>query len=256
MYDAEDDVQKDNKVNTHEYDTLGRRVKTTTNAGADFALTTITVYDALNRVIRTISNYVADVGLTNPYTAAASSFDHGSDDTANLVTDTFYNARGMVRKQIDVLGNATLFGYDDAGRLVKTIQSASEPDYNNDYAGVSPDPTLENYEVDLSVDVDIVTLQTYDAARNLVKTVDTLGRTNCTVYDEMNRPVKTVRAAKAEATLEFNPGDLDYEAANDPRSEAYEISADPDRDLIDLTEYDKMGRIVRTQQLLDNRPET
>src|SRR5690606_5128170 len=45
-----------NRVTTHEYDTLGRRVKTTVNAGASFAQTTLTVYDALDRVVRTISN--------------------------------------------------------------------------------------------------------------------------------------------------------------------------------------------------------
>jgi RHS repeat-associated protein len=254
MYDAGDDIKKDNKVTTHEYDSLGRRVKTTINAGADFAQTTLTVYDALNRVIRTISNYVADVAVSEPYIADRDDFDHGADNTASLVTDTAYNAQGMVRKQVDVLGNATLFGYDDAGRLVKTIQNASDPDYNNDYAGTSPDPTLEAYTEDPAVDADIVSLQAYDAAGNLVKTVDALSRVNYTDYDELNRPVKTVRSAKDDATLDLNPGDVVYEAANDPRAEAYEASAAPDRDLIDLTEYDTMGRVIRTRHLLENRP--
>lgn len=83
--------------------------------------------------------------VTNPYTAARSAFAHGSDNSQNLVTDTAYNLRGMVKNQTDVLGNVTLYGYDDAGRLVKTIQSANNPTYNNDYTGASPDPSLNAY---------------------------------------------------------------------------------------------------------------
>src|SRR5690606_31483559 len=101
----------------------GRRVKTTVNAGASFAQTTLTAYDALNRVIRAISNYVPTVGIPHPYTAAHSAFSHGTDNNQNLVTDTAYNARGLVRKQTDVLGHVTLFGYDEADRLIKTVQN-------------------------------------------------------------------------------------------------------------------------------------
>lgn len=245
-----------NRVTTYGYDTLGRRVETVVNAGAAFAVTTLTVYDALNRVIRTLGNYKPVAGVSNPYTAARSVFNgqHGTDNTENLVTDTAYNARGMVRKQIDVLDNVTLYGYDDAGRLVKAIQSASQPSYNNDYSGGSPDPTLGSYSATSTVDQDIVTTQAYDAAGNLVKTVDALGTVAYPVYDALNRPVKTVRAAKDAATISLNPGDMGYNAANDPRAASYTPSTSPDRDLIDSTEYDALGRVIRTQRLLENRP--
>src|SRR5690606_36919771 len=130
-----------------------------------------------------------------------------------------YNARGLVRLQRDVLGVVTLLGYDEADRLVKTIQSASDPAYNNDYVGGSPDPDLSDYTPGSEADEDIVTEQRYDSAGNLIQSMDPLGRVTFTVYDVLNRPVKIVRNAKDEAVISFSvPGDADYVAANDPRS--------------------------------------
>ena len=247
-----------NRVTTYTYDPLGRRIETVTNAGdgahAVHAQTTLTVYDALDRVVRTISNYVEDVAITTPFTAAHSAFDHGSGNNANLVTDTAYNARGLVRKQVDVLGRVTLYGYDEADRLVKTVQNASQPSYNNDYDGTPPDPFLANYSANTSADQDIVTTQAYDANGNLVASVDPLGRVSYTVYDPLNRPIKTVRNAKDTATLQFNDGDTGYAAQNDPRSAVYIPSVGPDRDLIETTDYDALGRVIRTRRLMENRP--
>ena len=233
MYDANDPVKKDNRVTTYEYDTLGRRVKTTTNAGATLAQTTLTVYDALNRIVRTISNYVANGAILNPYTAAQNTFTHGTDNNQNLVSDTAYNIRGMVRKQVDVLGNVTLYGYDTAGRLVKTVQSAHLPNYNNDYTTVidpTPDPTLNAYAPNSTADQDIVTSNQYDAAGNLVKTIDLLGNVTFTAYNPLNQPVKVVRNAKDTATISLNVGAVGYDGTLDPRSDLYVPSTDPARD--------------------------
>ena len=251
LYDSAHPDQ--NRVTTYDYDTLGRRVLTTTFDGAGYAVKELTAYDALGRVIRTIANYVASGSILNPYTVSRASFSHGTNTDQNLVTDSFYNARGMLRKQIDPLDNVTLYGYDDAGRLVKTIHSVATPNYNNDYSGVSPDPTLASYSASSNADQDIVTTQAYDKAGNLVKTVDAAGVVSYTVYDVLNRPVKVVRAAKDTATITLNVGDGSYNAANDPRSASYLADAAPDRDLIETTEYDKMGRVIRTQHLLENR---
>ena len=152
-----------NRVTTYAYDPLGRRIKTVTNAGdgvnAVHAQTTLTVYDALDRVVRTISNYVEDVAITTPYVADHDAFDHGAEHNQNLVTDTAYNARGLVRQQVDVIGNVTLYGYDDADRMVKTVQNASQPGYNNDYTETSPDPALASYTPSGAADADIITTQ-------------------------------------------------------------------------------------------------
>ena len=277
------------RVTVYEYDTLGRRVKTTANAGASFADTTLTLYDALGRVWRIIAKY------NNPevspgvyeYTApgtwewdeaakswkdqtspTAKTISHGSDNTENIIADTKYNAFGLVRLRRAALGNVTLYGYDDAGRLVKTVQNAATSDHNNDFVGGDPneaDPSLSAYPYSPHVlstdpDQDIITEQVYDAAGNLVKVVDATGQVSFTVYDPLNRLWRTLRGAKDGATIDLNSGDPNYSAANDPRlpvegalGTVYVPSLDPDKDLIEETEYDNMGRVVQTRRLLDTR---
>ncbi len=257
-----------NRVTTYAYDTLGRRVSVISDDGASYKQTTLTFYDGLDRVIRTIANYVNQSGgsaespalwvwsetrarwekSASDQTAIA----HGADNTQNVIADTAYNARGMVRLGRDTLGNVTLFGYDDAGRLVKTVGNASQPGYNNDYTGVSPDPALANYTPGSAQDKDIIVSSQYDPAGNLVKSTDPLGINSFTVYDALNRPVRTVRSAKDAATVSLDPGDTGYTAANDPRSSSYVADPAPDRDLIDTTEYDALGRVVRTTDALGN----
>lgn len=253
MYDANDSVKKYNRVTTHEFDELGRRFKTSSNVGMTTETTTLTVYDVANRVIRTISNYVADVSITDPFTASHSAFDHGTENDENLVSDTIYNERSMVRKQVDIHGNVTLIGYDDSGRVVKTVRNASSPTYDNSY-GMSGDPDLSGYTSSSNPDEDVITEQSYDAAGNLVKSIDALGRVHFTVYDALNRGVKTVSYAKDSATISLNVGDTGYNASNDPRSDNYTLSTDPDRDFISTSEYDNLGRVIRSKTLLENRP--
>ncbi|MBA3867525.1 MAG: hypothetical protein H0X30_00070 [Anaerolineae bacterium] len=271
-----------NKVTTYEYDALGRRVKTTTDAGSGtvytvpgtgFERSSLTFYDGLDRVIRTITNYAnqsagaaESSGLwvwsiaNNRWEKSSgntTAITFGADNNQNAISDTTYNARGMVRSQRDAFGNTTLYGYDDAGRLIKTIQNASQDPYNNDYNTVinpTPDPTLSTYVPSSNPDKDVITTQTYDAAGNLIKVVDPLGSVTYTIYDTLNRPVKTIQAAKDSATLEVGPGEVAYTAAYDPRSEDYEPSLSPDRDLIQTTEYDNLGRVIRSKRLLENRP--
>jgi len=259
----------DTKVTVYEYDTLGRRIKTIANyvngvysaATPQEDQTTLIVYDALDRVVRTIVNYVPVAGISTPYTAAHSAFaaHHGSDNTENLVTDTVYDARGLVSQQIDVLGNVTCSIYDDAGRLVRTLvnyvaQGGSDPttwvwdalDGRWEYGSGSPvDHGANN-------DQNLITEQGYDHVGNLVKTVDALRNVSYTAFDELNRPVKTVRNAKDTATILLVAGQSGYDATNDPRSSSYVPSTAADRDLIEITEYDALGRVIRTRRLLDN----
>ncbi|MEP7286647.1 MAG: DUF6531 domain-containing protein, partial [Chloroflexota bacterium] len=229
-----------NRITTYVYDTLGRRVQTTTDAQAAYARTTLTVYDALDRVIRTITNYVAVPGISDPYAHLRADFTHGSNNDQNLIADTTYNLRGFVRSQTDVLGNVTLFGYDDADRLVKTVQSASQPAYNNEYG--TGDPSLSLYLPSSTVDQDLITTSLYDAAGNLVKTTDVTGNATFTVYDSLNRPIKTVRSASQPA----------YNILTDPSLANYLVSTTTDKDLVDTTDYDTMGRVKRTQDALGN----
>src|SRR5262249_17837583 len=162
-----------------------------------------TFYDAMSRVTRTISRYV-NQNSGDPETPALwvwnasnarwevsesddTPIDQGTDDPQNLISDTAYNERGLVRLQRDTLGNVALFGYDDADRLIKTVQNALQPDYNNCYlSGADPDPALAVYEANaVLTDSDIVTEQVYDPAGNVIKTIDPLGRVNFTIYDPL-----------------------------------------------------------------------
>jgi YD repeat-containing protein len=102
--------------------------------------------------------------------------------------------------------SVTLFGYDAADRLVKTVQSASQPHYDNAY-GPNGDPGLANYIPSSAPDVDILTLNQYDATGNLVQTTDVLGNVTLTGYDALNRPVRVIRnASQPTYNLTADPG--------------------------------------------------
>lgn len=251
-----------NRVTTHAYDNLGRRVATKAHAGDPESQMTYTIYDALGRVRLSISDYDG-TGYNSPvrwvweggvWKDAPSGTQIDQSAGKNLITETVYNEMGLVRLRRDVLGNLTLYGYDDAGRLVKTVQNASKADYNNAFTGAGADPDLSDYEVggiSQASDADLITAQFYDAVGNLVQSIDQRGITSFTVYDALNRPIKTVRNAKDAATIDLEATDTGYDAANDPRSASYVLSNDPDRDFINTTAYDSLGRTIRTRQLLD-----
>ncbi|CAG0941285.1 hypothetical protein ANRL1_00487, partial [Anaerolineae bacterium] len=154
---------------------------------------------------------------------------------------------GLVQSQTDVLGNVTLYGYDAAGHQVKVIQNASNPSYN-----VTADPDLSDYTLNNAADQDIMTTFQYDANGNIIKTADALGNISLTVYDELNRVKKVVRNAHANARVDFLKYDLRYMGPHDARSETYAVSGLPDTDLITRTEYDALGRVVRTYDELDH----
>lgn len=257
-----------NRLTVYEYDTLGRRVRTTLNAGTSEAQTTLTLYDALGRVIRTITNYVSQnnsaPGAWRWNTADArwdedngTPIDHASDLTQNLIQDTVYNARGLVESQRDVLGKVTRYIYNAVGRPVKLIRNyvsnGVDPALwewaNNQWEDGSPNHNPINHGT--NNDQNLITTSQYDAQGNLVKVMDTLGHMTFTVYDALNRVVKVVGNAKSTATVDHNPEDQGYDAANDPRSSSYVASTLSDRDLITRTEYDAMGRVVRTYDELD-----
>ena len=259
--------QDQNRITATTYDALGRAVQVRDNQG----LVSLTLYDALDRVVRTITNYRAQ-GASKPLDwvwnpgatpeprwedGAGNPIDHGSANTQNVIADTDYNDRGLVRLQRDVLGHVTLLGYDDAGRLVKTVQNASAATYNNDYSGTSPDPDLSAYTPVNDPDQDSITEQLYDPNGNLVTAIDVLGRVNRTVYDALNRPLLTIGNY-----VETNPvsDPADWEWANnqweDGASNAISHGSANDQNLISATTYDALGRVVETRDVNGqvNRP--
>jgi RHS repeat-associated protein len=233
-----------NRVTTYTYDKMGRRTQVTTDAGASYAVTNVTVYDSLSRVKRTIQNYVASSSITDPYVHNRDDFNHGINNDQNLITDLVCNKRGKLRKQIDVLGNVTLYGYDKALRLVRTVQNASQPTYNNDYT-TGGDTLLAWYRQRVGLDTpdqDLVTSMEYDKANNPIRSTDPLGSVTLSAYDKLNRPVKVIRNASRPT----------YNLVRDPSLQYYDPVSSADQDLVTITEYDSMGRVNRQQDELGN----
>lgn len=260
LYDGTDATKKQTRVTLHEYDALGRKVATTMNAGSSFAYTTRTIYDSLSRVTRTISRYVAqgssapgdwewDEAQNRWEDGAGNPISHGLENNQNIINDTAYNARGLMNLRRDTLGRTTLSGYDMADRLVKTVRNASTATYDMSYATGNPD--LSAYVASSNVDEDVITEQFYDAAGNVVESIDARGSKTITIYDALNRPIKVIANAKAGATVMLDDGDVGYADTNDPRSTNYVVSTHPDRDHITETDYDSLGRMVGTRRLRD-----
>jgi RHS repeat-associated protein len=256
LYDANHASKKHTRITTHLYDEMGRRVQTTSNDGSSFARSSRTIYDAMGRVIRSIQNYVPQ-GSSAPanwvwrtvsgvYAWRLSAVDdtivsHGSNLDENILGDTEYNARGLVSRRRDVLGRVTLYGYDLADRLVKTVQNASQPNYDNSYA--TGDPDLSGYVPGSGADMDVISEQAYDANGNLVWSKDARGSVTLTAFDALNRSVKVIT----------NASQPEYDIWEDSDLSEYILSTDPDKDMVSTSEYDAMGRLIRSQRLLENR---
>jgi YD repeat-containing protein len=149
-----------------------------------------------------------------------------------------------VRLRRDALGNVTLYGYDVADRLIKTVQFASQPDYNNDTDG---DVALVSYVASGAIDADQISTQAYDANGNMVRREDVLGRVSLTGYDVLNRPVREVRKTPA------NPTTIGRKIVHLQTMASSPLSLSPDEDLISETIYDNMGRTLEQRRLLENR---
>lgn len=258
LYDVNDSQKKHTRITTHEYDEMGRRVASTSNAGTTWARTNRTIYDALGRVVRSIQNYVAQ-GSSAPgdwvWDASAEEWQysstvttavsHGTELDENIISDTQYNGRGLVNLRRDVIGRVALYGYNNADRLVKSVQNASDTDYDMTYA--TGDPDLSAYVASSNADQDMITEQVYDPNGNVVKSIDARGSVSFTVLDSLNRPVKVIS----------NAAQPSYDILADLSLSSYgSYSTDPDQDMVSTTDYDAMGRVLRSQRLLENRGAT
>ncbi len=252
-----------NIVTTHEYDELNRRIATTTNAGANdptppanFAKTSYTVYDELDRVVLTVANYVNGGAYDFPATwkwngnewkddyGAGTTISHGSSTSndENIISQTIYSPRGLVRLQRDVAGNTTLYGYDLADRLIKTVRSASYPDYDASMTDIplALYPGTGN-TLSAAPDMDLISTQVYDAASNIVINDENpdftdVRRITMNGYDPMNRVIKVINSAS-------DPG---YVFSEDHALAAYDASDAVDEDIITRTVYDLVGRVEAT----------
>lgn len=184
-----------------EYDDLGRVVRTIDAKGK----VTLNEYDGGDNLIRVTENYRADKGPNE-------------DDEYNIITEYTYDGAGRRLTTTDTLGRVSRSVYDDAGRLLRTIQNEH------------PTETAQNYLNEYNLTTEYV----YDAAGNQIATIDTLGRESRTEYDDLNRVSRTI----------VNYVDGSYDPAS------------PDEDIVTEFVYDANGNLLETIDVLGRRTRT
>jgi len=141
------------------------------SAAGDTTHTTWYFYDMLNRQVCTIDPLGQHwtIGTIPDSAPACSSGDHS--------VRTTYDALGNVLTVQDQMGRTTTYQYDYLGRKTATLAPQA-------YSDVGTTPTL----------MQATTTFAYDSNGNPVSTTDPASHTTWTVFDALNRPVKTVNA--------------------------------------------------------------
>ncbi len=228
-------------VTRYEYDPVGRLITATAPGGQ----VTVNEYDNADRLVRVTRNYTTAGGANylNEY---------------NLITRYKYDGAGRQVAVTDTLGHVSRSEYDEAGRLIKSIQNYAPGQAQNylnqynittgygydnsgnqawvtdtlghvtrtDYDALGRPATVTvNYVPSGPFDADTNITRTtgYDPNGNVVTRTDTLGRKTVTQYDALNRPV----------TVTANYVDGVYDPAY------------PDQDLTTLTVYDEAGNALQ-----------
>jgi RHS repeat-associated protein len=206
------------------YDAEGRRILAKDRADR----WTRTYYDSLSRVIATY--HLGDAIRTRAQALAA------PVGAGTLLSATVYDAADRVTDTYDALGNRTHQQYDQGGRVGKTFPPGSVParirlNARGDAFGFDP-----GYPG--TIDGGRATEFFYDAAGNLVRTVDALGRTTRHSYDALNRRTSTqlpdgTRTSQTYDALGRVIAQTDAESK------------------ITRHRYDALGRLVEVRQYLD-----
>lgn len=249
-------------LTTYQYDDWGRQTHVRSYYDDNTYRESRMIYDALSRVVRQVSNYK---GTSDPsawvwngtyWQAGVTDNTKVSDDTGgeNIISITDYDRQSRVQRTQDVFGESTLYGYDSSGRLVRTVQNPSAPDYFTTY---TDDPELDQYtqRVTLSnaADQDIITSQKYDVNGNLIESTNAVGTRTLSTYDALNRPHKQLVSANPAARADLESDDIGYSVYTDPATSQFVSSTAAAYDHLSQTEYDKLGRVIRTKRLLENR---
>lgn len=261
LYDANDVKKQYTRITLFEYDEAGRQLAVKVNAQRpDTERSMRLVYDGLGRVVMHIENYVAggsnppeywvwenDAWHDAPISLSGKAIYHGANKDLNIVRQVAYNKRGLVRLERDRIGNVTLFGYDDADRLVRTVQYASDAAYTNDYDN---DYSLSLYPHNSLQDQDVITDREYDPVGNLTKVIvyeaDGTVQETQIAYDELNRA----------CTIIQNPSRSDYKFSSTGKIlPGYTVSSNNpdtnnDDDVIVENVYDNLGRLIEERRLI------
>lgn len=196
------------RLTEHEYDSLGRRTRTTIAVGTPVAATTRWEYDAAGNTTAIID----PLGRRTEYTY----------DLSNRI---------LTWKEPDPDGNGPAtsplysFQYDAHGNLVRSTDALLR-DFEFEY------DVLDRLSTETDA-TEAVTRSEYDSAGNLTAQIDELGRRTSYRYDSRNRLVEIINPLGGRTILRYNADDQLSEF-QDPLGR------------ITRYEYDARGRMIRS----------
>ena len=183
-----------NDRTTHDvYDAAGRVIATIDPTGAVIS----TTYDGAGQIVgtRAYATPLTGTALTNFLaTADLSSLPTSSRDR---LTQAFYDADGQLLATVDAAGQVVRHVYDDAGREIETIASATP--VNGTFAS---DGALAAALTTSTQDQ--ITRRYFDGTGTQVAQIDAEGYLTTTTHDETAHTTTTARYATALTTAQLN----------------------------------------------------
>ena len=225
---------------TFAYDNFGNQTRVTDPLGN----TTTNQYDGSGKLITTINA----LGQT---------------------TRNTYNSKGNLSSTIDALGNTTAtFDYDSSGNLDETTDAFGFiRNFSYDTNGNQTGTTYQWVNPDDNLDIRTVTTQTfYDAASQVIRTIDPENNESSTLYNEIGKPIQTTDKlgndtfttydARGNVIETIFPDGTQTRTVYDANGRAV-VSTDrydPNSSIPvngSRTIYDAVGRVVRSERLGD-----
>jgi YD repeat-containing protein len=148
--------------------------------------------------LSTLASIVSDLGpsRTTTYLYNAGGQAIASIDPLGNATYTYYDAEGRISGTIDGDGHVTAYTYDADGRVIQTSQYATVVDTSgwlSNGALTSAYPT--SLPLPASTAADRVATTVYDAAGNVIATIDPANAVTTMLYDGMGHVLSTTQYA-------------------------------------------------------------
>jgi RHS repeat-associated protein len=222
------------RITTTTYDDSGNIIATTDGNG----IINRTYYDANNRPVTVVQNLDPAWGIA---TNQPPEYNANNPDR-NLRSDTVYDDNGNVIASIDTLKRITRTYYDQYNRPRYVVQNLT-----GQAVSVNTPPTDPAF-----TDRNVRSETIYDAAGNVIASIDPLGRITRTYYDANNRPISVVQNLTGQAIELSTPParNLNTPDQNIRTDTVYDANGNA------IANIDPAGRITRTYYDALNRAVT
>lgn len=221
-------------VTKDEFDTRGNRIKTTNALGHTWTFE----YDRGNRLVRTLApdGEETETRTYNPQGRLAT-----VTDAAGNATRTEYDAFGRVTSRTDALDRTTRYSYEvkHGATGCSACNASSMPTHITLPSGrqiarrYDPDKHLIEETIAFGTPQAATTRHSYDAAGNLIKTTDALGRATQFQYDAAGRRTAMIFPDQAKRSYA-------YDAAGQLIAETDELGN------VTKRRYDAWGNLLTT----------